>query len=699
MSEQNLLKMFQGILSSQSFELLSEFSNEALWLTLKEEEKEALAQLFLIHGEKTLHDASFQGDLSKARAAFEAACRLMPNSAKTWFRYGSYMSLSEMREDLEEAMRALEKSIELDARFFDAHYALGSLQLRVGSSTNDEFLLRKAHLSFSHARDLVEKDNENGLPLEFSWHWGIIHFLLGRMSGEPADFQKAILYYHTAHERGLAKADFVNDYANALVEFSLLIGKNDSIEQAAELYEKAFLYDREEGRMAHTQAIRIFNAGCCYVHLFECTLDKTYFQKAEDAFLRVLALEPLELVFQKMGQLYFLGARESLSDEYVEKSIDSFQKAHALGVEHPLMLAYYAQALLLLYEKTEKPHLLEEAEKIAARSLEAETSTHLFSAEPSLAQALCQFEKGKYFHDISLMKMALESLQKALSLYPRSAHLWYALGSIKTTLALLDQDEDQMREAVICFLFASRSIIAHYSHFWNSWGLTLLSLADITEDVLLAEEACSKFEVALELSHFTESDWIFNLGCAIDLLGCLKEEEELHEQAIELFKYIEEEDPTLYDVLLQQAVCFLHLGEARNSLADFRKAEELLIRYLREDEEDEFAWSELGLALLHQSTILQSSDETLSFSYRARAEDAFLRAVVLGNPIAYYHLACLYAFARDFPDAMECLWKAEEEGALPPIHELLEEERLMPLFFTRPFMQLLHEMTFEESLE
>ena len=363
------------------------------------------------------------------------------------------------------------------------------------------------------------------------------------------------------------------------------------------------------------------------------------------------------------------------------------------------MLAYYAQSLLFLYEKTEKPHLLQEAEEIAARALEVEKSTHLFSAEPSLALALCQFEKGKYFHDIFLMKESLESIQKALFLYPKSAHLWYAFGSMKTTLALFDQDEEQMREALLCFLFASRSIVAHYSHFWNSWGLTLLSLADISEDVLLAEEACSKFEIALELSHFSETDWIYNLGCAIDLLGCLKEEEELHEQAIELFKYVEEEDPTQYEVLLQQAVCCLHLGAARGSRIDFQRAEELLARYLREEPEDELAWSELGLSFFHQSTLLHASDAKQALSYRTRAEDAFLKAISLGNPIAYYHLACLYAFVRDFPDAMECLWKAEEEGALPTLHELLDEEWLQPLFFTKPFRQLLQELTFEESVE
>ena len=71
MSEQNLLKMFQGILSSQSFELLSEFSNETLWSTLKQEEKEALAQLFLIYGEKTINVSSFKCDLSKTKAVFD----------------------------------------------------------------------------------------------------------------------------------------------------------------------------------------------------------------------------------------------------------------------------------------------------------------------------------------------------------------------------------------------------------------------------------------------------------------------------------------------------------------------------------------------------------------------------------------------------------------------------------------------------
>lgn len=694
MSEQNLLKMFQGILSSQSFELLSYFSDEVTWSTLKQEEKEALAQLFLIHGEKCIHAASFKGDLSKAKRAFDSACRLMPQSAKTWFRYGSYLALSENIDDLHESIQSLKRSIELDSRFFDAHYALASVQLRLGSQINESSFLQNADHSFYQAYQLVDEGQGQKVPLEFCWHWGIVHFLSGRMHGEPSDFQRALELYKEAYEKGFRKAEFFNDFANALVEFSLLLGSNESIEKAASLYEEALRLDQEEKKSSKEQAIRCFNAGCCYVHLFESTFNRKYFHLAEAAFLRTLVLEPFEMLFHKMGHLYFLAARSLLKREYVEKAIDCFQKAYALGIAHPVMLAYYSQALLMLYEQTEKPHLLHDAERIANCALEQQRETMISSPEPLIADALCLYEKGKYFHEISLMNKAEEALQKALTLYPKSAYLWYSLGLMKSALALMDQNADLLRESTICFSFASRSTLCTYSHFWNSWGIALLSLADMTEEPLLAEEACSKFERAIELSNFSECDWIYNMGCALDLLGFLQDEEDLHEQAIQLFLYVEKEDPTFYEVLLQQAVAYIHLGDIRESRADYERAEELLYAYLREEGEDEFAWLELGIATLHKALLLDNENEL--WLVLSEAEKAFHQVLALGNAVGYYHLARICCLLKNFPEAMEYLWKAQKEEALPSVKDLVEDELFEPLFLTKPFLQLLQESVRED---
>jgi tetratricopeptide (TPR) repeat protein len=367
------------------------------------------------------------------------------------------------------------------------------------------------------------------------------------------------------------------------------------------------------------------------------------------------------------------------------------------------MLAYYAEALLMLYDSTRHFPLLQEAESLAELALEREEKENICSSEPSLAYALCQFEKGNYFNEFFYFESAQELLQKTVAIYPRSAHSWYALALVTSHLALQERDEAEMKEAILCFLLASRSVISTYPHFWNSWGLSLLTLGDLTEDSVVVEDACIKFEIAIELSNSAETDWIFNLGCALDLLGYLREEEELHEYALELFKHVEREDPTLYEVILQQAVVYRHLGDMRDSMNEYARSLECLNRYLREEEEDEFAWAELGLVHLYKAQKEMREDEKVFSPSLSQAEDAFHRALYFGNPGAYYHLACLYTYVKNFPEAMECLWKAEEEEALPPLNDILEEEMLMPLFSTRAFTQFLHEilscLEFTESVD
>lgn len=691
MSEQNLLKMFEGILSSQAFELLSEFTNETVWSSLKAEEREALAQLFLLHGEKCIR-SSIEKDRPLAKSAFLSACRLTPKSAKTWFRYGSYLALGHEDDELIEAVDALARSIELDDRFFDAHYALASAQLRLGAHKSDESFLLQADRSFQKAYALLESTMPRALPASFYWHWGIVCFLLGRISQEPSDFQRALLHYQEAYTLGLRVPEFLHDFANACVEFSLLLGRYEYVDRAAKLYEESLASSEQDHQTSKDKAIRLFNLACCYVHLFEHSFDPEYYQKAESAFLQAYAYEPLETIWQKLGQLYFTAARATLQREQVEKSIESFQKAYALGIEHPLMLALYSQALLLLYDIRQDSALLQDAFELAQLSLSQQEATGFVSAEPKLALALCLFEIGKYFEDISYIEKAQEEVQKALGSYPQSVYLWHALGRIKCPIAEEDRQEEILKEAIVCFLLASRSVLGKCSSFWNEWGILLLSLADLTSDPILAEDACAKFEIAIELSSFSEVDWMYNLACGLDLLGSLKDDEELHERAIDLFRYVEQEDPTIYTVLLQQATAHIHLGEMQNTSVHFEQAESLLVRYLVEEPEEEYAWAELGIVLLHLAALKKrAGDEEAFYSYLDRAESTLGNAISLGHNQGYYYLACLHTLRMNFSEAMECLWKAEEERALPSLQDVVDEEWLQPLISTQAFGQFFAE--------
>lgn len=694
MNDRNVLKVFQGILSSHSFELLSEFSSEARWSSLKQEEKEMLSQLFLLHGEHCIASTPKNLFCIQAKEAFLSACRITPKSAKAHFRLGSFLATSDQEADIEEAIRLLKHSISLDNRFFDSHYALACVLLRIGSKKEDEEVIQHAQASFMQAHCLFEEECRDTIPAEFYWHWGLCLFLLGRVSGEPSDFKEALLLYQKAYEKGLSHVDFLNDYANGLVELSLLIDHLDYIERAAFLYEESSV-----GASLFSETMRLFNAACCWEYLYERTFEAHTFEESEKLFLKVLLLEPIEQVYQKMGQLYFLSARATLQEDSVRRAIECFRKALALGLDHPVMLAYYAQTLLLLFEKESDPRVLQEAVSFAKKAMHEARRGSIHSAEPWLALIRALYEQGIYFDELSYYRQANEVLHEALRHYPKNAYLWHAFALLKARLADYEKPEEHLQEAAISFLFASRSVLGRFAHFWNDWGIVLLGLADLSENQILAEEACLKFETAIQLSGLEGLDWMYNLGCAFDLLGLLRDEEEWFERAIDLFAFVEQEDSTIPGTLLQQAIAYIHLGDRTDEAQYFERAEHLLHHHLAQEKEDELAWIELGLVSLRLADTHESNEDRTSWSkYQCAAEEAFTCALYLGSEQAYYYLACHASILGNYPEAMEYLWKADEAHSLPELRDLLDEEWLAPLMETKPFQQFMRELVESYSI-
>lgn len=682
MAEQNFLKIFQGILSSQSFELLSEFSTEKEWKLLQKEEKDVLSQLFLIHGESFVSTSMRE----KAQEAFTSACLLAPHSAKAHYRLGTFLASSDSAKDLTLAIASLEKSILLDGGFFDAHYALACALLRQGSSREEELDFEKADHSFQAAFTLLGEDLKHQISSDFYWHWGLALFLMGRLSGEPYDIKRALQKYQEAFLLGCKKPDFLSDYANACSELSLLLDSVSYMKEAALLYERAIDAGHKDSSLC------LFHSGCCYVHLFEKTLDPLFFSKAETLFHRVVLIDHLEVLWNKMGELYFFSARAYLKKEDIQRAIDCFQKSVALGCQHPVLLAYYAESLLMLYEYEERAELLQDALSFSSQAITLQEKKNIRSLEPYLAQALSFYEIGVYFDDKCYLEKALDIVQQKLQWYPKSAALWYALGLVKTRLAMYERHEETLREATVAFLLASRSLLSRFPHFWNDWGIALLSLADVTGDKVLAQEACIRFDIAIELSQFQEVDWIYNLGCALAFLGELHDDVEILRAASDLLTFVSLSDLTNTDTLFQLALLYGHLGELEQNEGYFFQAEEFLKSYLHEEYEDEQAWCELGNLYFILAELAQEREdrEALSF-YTKETEKALHQALLFGSDQVYYLLACFHTFLGDYPEAMHYLWKSEEVKSLPPPGHLIEEERLIPLFTTKPFGQFLRE--------
>jgi len=689
MVQSRLQKVFKGMLSSQSFEILQEFSDDSSWQSLQPEEKELLAQLFLLSAEATCRCAPDEESRSKALTAYRNACQLLPSSAKVWYRLGSFLILDESEQSLKEAVEALKQAVTFDPEMYDAQYALASASLRLGALCKQIESLYVADSAFSAAASLVEYDDETGpqVRAEFYWHWGLAWYLIGKESGEPVDFKRSIQLFESSRLRGAARSDFYNDYANALVEVALLTSNEELIFEALRFYSLAIDFFDPSLHKDSERTIWLFNKGCCYQYLYDLSSQSEYFEKADAAYSEAASLSPdMSCVWQRWGGILFKAARVNSDVSLALEAVRVLRVAEEKGVVHPATSALLSQALGWVGNELERYDLLKDSEDAAQRAISLQMQHGNSLPEPWVAMALCQYEYGKYFNDDSYFERAGEIVQKALSEYSRSAVLWYASAKIKFALGKANESVRLLKESAVSFFLASRSSCAQFPDFWEEWGLVLYLLADWTEDKSLALDAISKFEKRVELIGSEDPQTVYNIARAFDLIGDLSDEVIYYEQAIEL---LEELTPSFLPALSQLAACHLHLGELISGFQEFTLAIELYASYLEKEPEDGYAWVDYALSLIHKG-VHQREGECIPGEW-FEAEDALLKAVSLSNTLSYYHLGSLYALMGNVSESIEALSLALEHGSLPPVSVVREDKWLESLENKAIFQEFLTE--------
>jgi tetratricopeptide (TPR) repeat protein len=686
MAEQsNLLQVFENILTSQSFELLHHFSKDESWVSLSQEEKELLAQLFLLSAEASSRTGETDEIRKRAIQAYRTACRLAPGSARNWYRLGAYLALGEQETDLTEAIAALKQAVHVDSGFFDAHYAMGCARLRLGALKGEDLELIEADLSFAQADKLVSTPEGSSAPAEFYWHWGIIWFLRSRSSGEPVELKKCLEYFELARLKGLSTPTFFNDFGNATVEMALLTSNDPIIHDAISLYLAAIESSSGSADESHEKAVRLFNVGCCYQHLFDLSRDSHHFESAEQVFSQAAALNPsLPAVWQRWGLLLFQSFRFRPSSQIAQEVLKKLKTAEERGAANAITFALCSQALQWLGRDQEDFTVLSEAEQYAARAMKAEEGLTGHHPEVWAANILCQYEYGYYFQDRTRFAKALNMLQEALAEHPKSALLWHLLGLLKVAEAEMTDSEKTLRESLVSYHLASRSTYANTPAFWNDWGIALLSLADLTEDPGIAQEALSKLLTAHEMVPDALAPWTYNLARAYDLLGEILEDEACYEEAIFTLDEILTQDPNCTYARQQLALSYLHHGELEEETSPIFKASvEAFEAYLQAEPEDEYSWGDYGLALIYLG-LQEKVSEALPKEW-FQAEEALIRSLSLGNDQACYYLASLYSLMGNFAEAIQFLESALKRDLLPPVEVIREDPWFEPLAKTVAF--------------
>lgn len=682
MEENNVLeKRLQEILAVEDFDRLIPFTESTYWPTMTSTERDLLAILFVTQGESQLKS----GDI-KAFNSFELASKVAPKNLTVFHRQA--MALAAQNHNmrcLNTACNAFQEVVALDPLFFDDWVSWGNTLVRIGVFQGEAIYFQEAHQKFLKAEACASLTDQPKLA-ECYWQWGVCWHFLGQLSGEACDFHLALEKYGQSAERGLQAVDFWNDFGDAVVELSGLIGRKELLFEAADIYKDAI-----HSTPDHFQSW--FSLACCFQRIYEYNHEEDYFNFANDSFTQAEELNADSLdLWLFWGQLFVDHGKSKHDVESLQISFEKFAKADACEQNHSVVLRHWGEALMLCGAYAERGELLREAETKIVQSIEI----HPESPESWYLYGCCLNELGRYFIEETFFFKAIEKYRYGLSLDKNNPLFFYGMSVAYLSIGELTADVEMIEQAIQCYPRVNELNGQIYPQFWNDWGVALMKLAELTNDQKSVESAIEKFEHAI--NQYTQNDskqvcdveWLYNYGCALDFLGDFTQNASDYERAVLILSKALEQDPTYVHARYNLALALSHLGELNDDIECFHKSLQLYEMLLAEDAEDEMAWNHWGLTLLHFAQLVTDSlHPEQGQQHYEEAERKLMHAIALGCTEAFYNMACLHALNANYATAMHYIERSEVSGVLPAVEDLMHDEWLAGLRDTSDFQSFI----------
>lgn len=683
-----LQKTLLEIEKSQSFEKLEPFKNSKIWKRMTKEDRDLFAFLLIKQGAQQLK----RGE-SKILDNFALAAEVSHYSADIFNQQGIIFSeFTENTRCLQLACQSFEKATERNPEFFLAWYNWGNICIEQGLLQGETAFFDEARVKYEKALSLWDPSKEISKGTLY-WKLGVSFSLLGRLFGEPIDLSQALKHFRTAAELECKDFYFYNDYGQALAHLSSLIEKQELLLDAILLFRKTIEAAPQffEGWL---------NLSCCIFRLCEMDPTEERFAQGYEGFEKASQLEPLNsLLWVKWAQLEACYGKFRRNTHMIESSLAKFAKADELESGNPLILRYWAETELFLGSNHERLDLIKSARLKIIKSLEI----HSECPEAWYTYGACLNDLGRYFEEPSYYHQALEKFHYGLSLSPQHPILLYGVAIAHFALGELTSDQSMLEKSI---RYCSRVIECGgeaFPQFWNDWGVGLLKLGELTNQINYVEWAIEKFEKAIKNAQDSDFDdvdleWVYNLGCAYDMLGELKEDSLLVEKAVNVLHQVVQIDPFYIHARYNLAISLSHLGEMTCDAEPYFKAVEHFQMLIEIDSEDESMQMDYALSLIHLGVLLEDEHHPeRSHSLFREAELHLMQSASLGNTAAYYTIACLYSLTGLYSLAMHFIDRAKGAGSLPSVDEMMHDEWLGNLHSFLPFKNFLNQLQSKED--
>jgi tetratricopeptide (TPR) repeat protein len=680
------------IQENQAFDCLDSFKDAKIWSTMTKEERNLFALLLLRQAAQQLQ----QGE-GKVLDNFALAAKVSEDEPQIFYQQGLiFVSYPENSRCLDLACEAFARAVEKNPQFLMAWYQWGNACVSLGVLNAELHYFTEANSKYEKASILFDVTLEQEIGREvLEWKRGICLALLGGHSGEPVDYMQAISHYRQAANLHCQESEFFNDYGHAVADLAFLVDRQELFIEAAQIFDEAIKRDAAwPGSW--------YNRASCMLRLCEINPQEEYFEQANQCLERAAELDPENYqIWLRWGQLESSLGKFKRDHKILESSLEKFSRANELEANHATILRCWAEAELFLGSHQERLELIQAAKQKIIKSIElhpeAPDAWYIYGASLN--------ELGNYFEEEDFFYQALEKFHYGLSIAPQHPLLWYGLALAHFALGEMTEDSTLFEKSI---QYCARVIECGgeaFPQFWNDWGVALLKLGEMTQQASYVEMAIEKFERALKRPAHSEYEdvdleWVYNYGCAYDLLGDFSEDARHVTKAIQVLEQVVQLDAGYVHARYNLALSLAHLGELTCDIEPYFKAIDHFQALLETDPEDDLIHMDFGVSLINLALLVQDDHhpERAQNLFR-QAEAQLMQAASLGNCQAYYQLAGLYSLTKHCTLAMHYMERAQFFGALPSLDELIHDDWLDGLRHTPAFKNLINQLSSQQSKE
>ncbi len=669
----------QRIDAEGAYDDLTPYRQAGTWEALSSEERELLAKLFIAQGLRQVSQ-----ELRQATESWELAETVAPKSGLVMLALGqAYASQAKHPRCLARAQEHLIRAQELLPENSQIYSERVKVLIAMALEQDDSTPLLEAD------RLLEAIAHQEGEPLfphyELELLWAKVWRVMGQLSGEACDYHRSLEHFRCALKEETGNAELWRDYASICLAQAEGLGQGDLLFEAVCAGRRALELAGDDME-AHACLVRV------HVATYQHTGDREAFDQAFAAVADATERAPDNPDFWlQWGQLCARESAYSGDVKFLELAIDKLTTAFEFSPEDPEILCALAKVHITFGASLDELDAIRLGEELVTQASQIAPESKMVLE----TYCYCLLELGRYFEDASYGEEARRRVELGLEHFGDSAGLHQILADILQWLGILSGDVSLFDASNRSYSYAAEHCKGDGSILYNVWGVSLMRLAEQTQELRHIEAAVSKFERAVrDRGNDADPEWWYNYGCALDFLGDHSDAPQHYEKAIQVLSHAITLDPDYHFARHNLALAWLHLGELTADPESYHRAIDLMESLLESEPRDELVLGDLGAALLSLAQLVGDPAHPDRWDdLIARAEARLTQAVSMGNTQALYTLACLFSVGGQLDTSMLYLERAENAAALPALDDLMHDEWLVNVRDTQAFRAFIGHLT------